>query len=68
MVTDQQILRLRQALHKGMSLSLAAAKAGIDRKTARKYRQLERLPGEVLMEHTWRTREDPFDGRYRNTP
>ena len=34
MVTDQQILRLRQALHKGMSLSLAAAKAGIDPKTA----------------------------------
>jgi hypothetical protein len=62
MVTDQQILRLRQALAKGMSLSLAAAKAGIDRKTARTYRQLDRLPSEVGMEHTWRTREDPFDG------
>ena len=44
MVTDQQILRLRQALHKGMSLSLAAAKAGIDRKTSRTYRRLDRLP------------------------
>ena len=54
MVTDQQTLRLRQALQKGMTLSLAAAKAGIDRKTARKYRQLERLPGEVRMEHTCR--------------
>jgi hypothetical protein len=62
MVTDQQILRLRQALQKGMSLSLAAAKAGIDRKTARTYRQLDRLPSEVSMEHAWRTREDPFDG------
>jgi hypothetical protein len=62
MVTDQQILRLRQALQKGMSLSLAAAKAGIDRKTARTYRQLDRLPSEVGMEHAWRTREDPFDG------
>jgi hypothetical protein len=61
MVTDQQILRLRQALWKGMSLALAAAKAGMDRKTARKYRQLHRLPSEVRMEHTWRTREDPFD-------
>ena len=61
MVPKQQILRLRQALQKGMSLSLAAAKAGIDRKTARKYRRLDRLPGEVGMEHTWRTREDPFD-------
>lgn len=62
MVTDQQILRLRQALNKGMSLSLAAAKAGIDRKTARKYWQLQRLPSEVSMEHIWRTRQDPFDG------
>jgi hypothetical protein len=62
MVTDQQILRLRQALFKGMSLSLAAAKAGIDRKTARTYRQLNRLPSEVpMVDHTWRTREDPFD-------
>src|SRR5690349_13931243 len=61
MVTDQQILRLRSALNKGMSLSLAAAKAGIQPKTARKYRRLGRLPSEVSMEHTWRTREDPFE-------
>jgi hypothetical protein len=61
MVTDEQILRLRQALHKGMSLSLAAAKAGLDRKTARRYRRLARLPSEVGMEHSWRTRKDPFD-------
>src|SRR4051794_10697446 len=62
MVTDEHILRLRKALQKGMSLSLAAAKAGMDRQTARKYRRLARLPSEVRMEHTWRTREDPFEG------
>ncbi len=62
MVTDQQIRRLRQALHQGLSLSLAAAKAGMDRKTARKYRRLDTLPSEVRREHTWRTRQDPFDG------
>jgi hypothetical protein len=45
-----------------MSLSLAAAKAGMDRKTARTSRQRDRLPSEVRREHTWRTREDPFDG------
>src|SRR4051812_6851916 len=61
MVTDEQILRLRQALHKGMSLSLAAAKAGLDRQTARKYRRLDKLPSEVRMAHSWRTRQDPFD-------
>ena len=64
MVTDEQILRLRQALRKGMSLSLAAAKAGMDRKTARTYRQLDRLPSEVNMDHTWRTRTDPFDSNW----
>src|SRR4051794_27676749 len=61
MVTDQQILRLRQALQKGMPLSLAAAKAGIDRKTARKYWQQDALPSEVAVKHDWRTRKDPFD-------
>jgi hypothetical protein len=64
MVTDGQILRLRQALQKGMSLSLAAAKAGLARQTARQYRRLDRLPSEVGMGHTWRTREDPFDGAW----
>jgi hypothetical protein len=44
-----------------MSLSLAAAKADMGPKTARKYRRLDRLPSEVGMEHTWRTREDPFE-------
>jgi hypothetical protein len=64
MVTDGQILLLRSALHKGMSLTLAAAKAGTDRKTARRYRRLGRLPSEVGMEHTWRTREGPFEGAW----
>jgi hypothetical protein len=61
MVTDQQIRRLRHALDQGKSLSLAAAVAGIDRKTARKYGNLGKLPSEVGMEHTWRTRKDPFE-------
>jgi hypothetical protein len=32
----------------------------MDDKTARKYRRLAKLPSEVRMEHTWRTRPDPF--------
>ncbi len=39
---------------------VAAAKAGMDVKTARKYRRLGRLPSEVAVTHNWRTREDPF--------
>jgi len=60
MVTDQQVRLFREALHQGASLSLAAARAGMDRKTARRYRQSGKLPSEVRMEHTWRTRTDPF--------
>ena len=38
----------------------AAAKAGMDEKTARKYRGLRRLPSEVPVKLNWRIREDPF--------
>ena len=39
---------------------IAASKAGMDPKTARKYLVLNRLPSEVKKERHWRTREDPF--------
>src|SRR6516164_5031452 len=35
-------------------------KAGMDRKTARKYRQRGQLPSETQTPHTWRTRPDPL--------
>ena len=48
-------------LDKGMSLAMAAARSGMDEKTARKYRKLGKLPTEVRQPHTWRTRSDPFE-------
>ena len=39
---------------------IAAAKAGMDPATARRYMGLERLPSELKKERGWRTREDPF--------
>ena len=39
---------------------IAAAKAGMDPKTARKYLALNRLPSEVVKVRHWRTREDAF--------
>jgi hypothetical protein len=42
------------------TLSLAAAKAGMCEKTARRYRRLGKMPSEVQQAHTWRTRGDPF--------
>lgn len=40
---------------------LAAAKAGMDVQTARKYLGTGRLPSESRPERTWRTRKDPFE-------
>ena len=42
------------------SLETAAAKAGMDAKTARKYRRLGRMPSELTPGPRWRTRKDAF--------
>ena len=60
MVKDRQVKRLWQALSSGKTLAQSADKAGMDEKTARKYRRLGRLPSEVVPQRSWRTREDPF--------
>jgi hypothetical protein len=60
MVTDRQVKRLWKALSAGKTLVQAADKGNMDEKTARKYRRLGRLPGEVAPKRTWRTREDLF--------
>jgi hypothetical protein len=58
--TDAQVKELRKGLQQGASLALAAMKAGMDRKTARKYRDLRQLPSETRTARTWRTRPDPL--------
>lgn len=60
-VTDQQVRTLSFWLEKEASLTFAATKAGMDRKTARKYRNQPR-PGtaEPKPARTWSTRSDPF--------
>ena len=60
MVTDQQVRRLWRLMASEKTMASAAAKAGMDEKTGRKYRDLGKLPSEVKAEHSWRTREDPF--------
>ena len=42
------------------TLANAADRAGVDEKTARKYRDSDSLPSQRRVPHTWRTREDPF--------
>lgn len=59
MVSDQQVKRLWRLTQK-LPVEAAAAKAGMDSKTAWKYLRDRRLPSEMREKHTWRTRPDPF--------
>jgi transposase len=61
MVTDQQVRRLFKLIQRENNFGKAAIKAGMDEKTARKYRRLGKLPSELKTQHTWRTRKDPFE-------
>jgi hypothetical protein len=60
MVTDNQVRILMKSLQTEKTKATAAAKAGIDEKTARKYERSGKLPSDIKVEHKWRTREDPF--------
>lgn len=61
MVTNQQVRRLMSLMKSEKTKAMAAAKAGMDVKTARKYVQPGKLPNESRNNHDWRTRQDPFD-------
>ena len=59
-VTDAQVKDLRKRLQQGTSLKMAALKSGMDRKSARKYREGP-MPSESRKQRTWRTRRDPLE-------
>lgn len=61
MITDQQVCWLRRLERQGIAKEVAAARVGMDAKTARKYRRLGQLPSEVIsMDRNWRTHPDLF--------
>lgn len=49
-----------EEMSKHGQVGLAAMRAGMDRKTARKYVKAGKLPSELAAPRTWRTRPDPF--------
>lgn len=61
MVEDKQVKGLMKMLSERTPLSTAAMKSGMCEDTARKYRDLGRLPTQVRHPHDWRTRRDPFE-------
>ena len=61
MVKDTQVKGLMKMLSSGTSLETAAMKCDMGEDTARKYRDLGRLPSQLKAPHDWRTRLDPFE-------
>jgi len=62
MVSDSQVKQLLKALRREGNLRQASLKAGMDRKTGRKYARLGRMPSQREHVRGYRTREDPFRG------
>ena len=60
MVSNEQVGRLLKLRKTEKTLATAAAKAGMDEKTARKWLGSEKLPSQCQMERSWRTRADVF--------
>lgn len=61
MVSDAQVRKLFRDMDSEKFLAVAARKAGMDEKTARKYRSLGALPSDLKQPRSYRTRPDPLD-------
>ena len=61
MVTDKQVRALFRLLLDNRSIVRAARLTDMDEKTARKYRDLGKLPKEVAKPHDWAARPNPFE-------
>ena len=61
MKKDTEVKLFMQARHKGATQHVAAARAGMSERTARRYEHAGKLPSELKRPHTWRTRPNPFE-------
>src|SRR5216683_4941768 len=61
MKKDTEVKLLMQERRKGTTQRLAAARAGMSERTARKYKQAGQLPSQLKRPHTWATRPNPFE-------
>src|SRR5579859_5173116 len=61
MKKDTEVKLLMQERRKGTAQRLAAARAGMSERTARKYEQAGQLPSHLKRPHTWATRANPFE-------
>src|SRR2546430_1212386 len=61
MKNDYEVKLYMSERRKGVSQKVAAARAGMSERTARKYEQAGKLPSELKRPHSWTTRENPFE-------
>ncbi len=61
MKKDTEVRLYMQERKKGMTQRVAAARAGIGERTARKYERGAALPSQLKRSHDWRTRPNPFE-------
>ncbi len=66
LATDAQVRRLHLEFSKHGKIGLASIRAGLDRKTGRKYVKSGKLPSETGRQRDWRTRKDPFEADWQD--
>ena len=59
--TDAQVRKLMEEMTKHGKIGLASMRAGMDRKTGRKYVKEGKFPSQLTQPRNWRTRVDPFE-------
>ena len=61
MKNDYEVKLYMSERRKGVSQKVAAARAGMSERTARKYEQAGKLPSQLKRPHEWQTRSNPFE-------
>ncbi len=61
MKNDKEVRLYMQERRKGLPQRIAAARAGMSERTARKYEKARQLPSTLKRPHDWNTRENPFE-------
>jgi len=62
---DRKVRKLMEEYQKTGNLSRAALCADLDQKTARKYLKAGKMPSQMRVDHTWKTRADPFEAHWK---
>ncbi len=61
MKKDGEVMLYMRERHKGTTQEVAAARAGMSTRTARRYEKAGKRPSQLKRPRTWRTRENPFE-------